>query len=72
MTDVDSIQYCIQEAQYHLDKAKEILEEALSNPRRYRDETRENYRHMAPYLLCMMHSFVHREQPDESQNSSQN
>jgi len=71
MTNVDSIQYCIREAQFHLDKAKEILDEALSNPGRYREETMEQYQHMAPYFLCMMYSFLQREQPGESQNSSQ-
>jgi hypothetical protein len=71
MTNVDSLQYCIREAQFHLDKAKEILDEALSNPERYRQETTENYMHMAPYFLCMMYSFLHREEPSESQNSSQ-
>jgi hypothetical protein len=71
MTNVDSLQYCIREAQFHLDKAKEILDEALSNPRRYREETMEHYRHMAPYFLCMMYSFLHREELSESQNSSQ-
>lgn len=71
MTNIDSIQYCIREAQFHLDKAKEILEEAIVNPTRYREETTENYRHMAPYLMCMMYSLVHREELAESQNSSQ-
>jgi hypothetical protein len=68
--DSDSVRFVIDEALFHLNRAKEILDEGMRDPDAYRMETRENYRFMAPYVTLMLMSFMQQQQ-NESQSSSQ-
>lgn len=66
----DSVRFVVDEALFHLNRAKEILDEGMRNPEAYRRDTRENYRFMAPYVTLMLMSFMQQQQ-NESQSSSQ-
>lgn len=48
--------FCIDEAQYHLNRARELLTEGLRNPKKYYDEGQEFYRMMAklfPFMILI-------------------
>jgi len=68
--DTDSVRFVVDEALFHLNRAKEILDDGMRNPDAYRRETREHYRFMAPYVSLMLMSFMQQQQ-NESQSSSQ-
>lgn len=53
-TDDDARNFGIREAKWHMERAKEILEESLSDPERFRRETLDSYRFMAPFLAVML------------------
>lgn len=67
---IDYKDYCIREAQFHVHRAREILEEGLKDPQKYYEETRETYRVMAPWYAMMMYTAIH-SRPDESPAPSQ-
>lgn len=69
----ESVKFVVDEALFHLNRAKEILDEGMRNPEAYRRESRDNYRFMAPYVALMLMSYMqqHQQEPGESQNSSQ-
>lgn len=63
--------YCIREAKFHLDRAREILTEAMQDPKKYHDETKKTYEFMAPWYAMMMYSLIHAP-PDDTPEISQN
>jgi 1,2-phenylacetyl-CoA epoxidase catalytic subunit len=63
--------YCIREAKFHLDRAREILMEAMQDPKKYHDETKKTYEFMAPWYAMMMYSLIHAP-PDDTPEISQN
>lgn len=64
---VSDVEYAIREAQWHLEQASQILQEARADPARYRNETTEQYRLLAPWIALMIHS---RFQSSGTQDSS--
>lgn len=52
--DDDARNFGIREAKWHMERAKEILEESLADPERFRRETLDSYRFMAPFLAVML------------------
>lgn len=67
---IDYKEYCIREAQFHVNRAREILEDGLKDPKKYYEETTETYRLMAPWYAMMMYTAIHN-RPDASRESSQ-
>jgi len=67
---IDYKDYCIREAQFHVHRAREILEEGLKDPKKYYEETTETYRIMAPWYTMMIYSAMHK-QSDASPSLSQ-
>ena len=48
--------FCVDEAQYHLDRARELLSEGLKNPKKYYDEGQEFYQmlvKMFPFIILL-------------------
>ena len=59
--------FCVDEAQYHIRRAQELLTEGLRDPKKYYDEGRDFYRMMAklfPFMVLL-------QQSDESQRPDQ-
>lgn len=54
--------FCVEEANYHLQRARELLTEGLKDPKKYHDESREFYR-MLTKLLPFMVLIQHNESP---------
>jgi len=51
--------FCVDEANYHLQRAQELLTEGLRNPKKYHDESREFYRMLTkllPFMILIQHS----------------
>lgn len=63
--------YCIKEAQFHLDRAREILTDGLRDPKKYHDDTKETYRLMAPWYAMMIYSALHQEKSGDTPEISQ-
>ena len=60
-------QFCIDEAAYHMDRAKEVLTEGLRDPKKYHDEAKGFYKILAklfPLMILMQHN---EPQPDDSE-----
>jgi hypothetical protein len=68
---MDYKDYCIKEAQFHLNRARDILTEGLQNPKKYHDETKKTYEFMAPWYAMMMYSLLHTPPPDDTPGISQ-
>ena len=52
-------QFCIDEAAYHMDRAKEVLTEGLLDPKKYHDEAKAFYKILAklfPLMILMQHN----------------
>ena len=66
--------FCVDEAQYHLQRASELLTDGLQNPKKYYDERREFYAILAKMFPLMILMQQHGEpQPhgsDESESLS--
>ena len=48
--------FCIDEAQHHLDRARDLLTEGLKNPKKYYDEGQEFYQMMVkmfPFIVLL-------------------
>lgn len=56
---IDYKDYCIREAQFHVNRAKEILDEGLKDPQKYYEESTETYKFMAPWYTMMMYTAIH-------------
>jgi hypothetical protein len=51
--------FCVDEANYHLQRAQELLTEGLRNPKKYHDESREFYRMLTkllPFMVLIQHN----------------
>ena len=51
--------FCVNEANYHLQRAQELLTEGLRNPKKYHDESREFYRMLTkllPFMVLIQHN----------------
>jgi len=51
--------FCVDEANYHLQRAQELLTEGLRNPKKYHDEAREFYRMLTkllPFMVLIQHN----------------
>ena len=51
--------FCVDEAQYHLNRAQELLTEGLRDPKKYYKEGKEFYRMMAklfPLMILLQHN----------------
>jgi len=46
--------FCIDEAQYHLNRANELLTEGLRDPKKHHDETKQFYATMAKVFPLMI------------------
>ena len=58
----EHVQFCVDEAKYHLERAREILTEEIKNPAKYHEETLHSYKLMAkafPVLVWMSHNESH-------------
>ena len=77
--------FCVEEAEYHLQRAQELLTEGLRNPKKYHDESKEFYKMLArvlPFMVWIQHneSLDHdseteeslSDRPSSSQSSSSN
>jgi hypothetical protein len=63
--------FCVDEADYHLQRARELLTEGLCNPKKYHDECKEFYRILAkvlPFMILIQHneSLHHDSETEES------
>lgn len=69
--------FCIEEAQFHLNRASELLTEGLRDPKKYYDEGQEFYRMMAklfPFMVLLQQSGgsrLHDPEMEESLSSTQ-
>jgi hypothetical protein len=51
--------FCVEEAEYHLQRAREILTEGLRNPKKYHDESKEFYGMLVkllPFMVLLQHN----------------
>ena len=51
--------FCVEEANYHLQRARELLTEGLKDPKKYHDESREFYRMLTkllPFMVLIQHN----------------
>jgi hypothetical protein len=51
--------FCVEEANYHLQRARELLTDSLRDAKKYHDEAKEFYRMMAklfPLMILLQHS----------------
>lgn len=51
--------FCVEEAEYHLQRAQELLTEGLRNPKKYHDESKEFYKMLAkvlPFMVWIQHN----------------
>ena len=77
--------FCVEEAEYHLQRAQELLTEGLRNPKKYHDESKEFYKMLAkvlPFMVWIQHNESPRpdseteeslsDTPSSSQSSSSN
>jgi len=60
-------QLCIDDAAFHIDRAKEILTEGLRDPKKYHDESKELYRMMAKVFPLMILMQYNEPQPPDSE-----
>jgi len=68
--------FCVDQAQYHPQRASELLTDGLQNPKKYDDERREFYAILAkmfPLMILMQqHSEPQHPGSDESESLSDN
>jgi hypothetical protein len=64
--------FCVDEAQYHLNRAQELLREGLRDPKRYYDEGQEFYKVMAKVfpLLILLQQCNGPQLPDQEMEES--
>ena len=67
----EHVQFCVDDANYHLERAREILTKEIKNPAKYHAETLDYYKLMAkafPILVWMSHneSHTHENSPGDS------
>lgn len=51
--------FCVDEANYHLQRAQELLTEGLRNPKKYHDESKDFYRMLVkllPFMVLIQHN----------------
>ena len=51
--------FCVEEAEYHLQRARELLTEGLKDPKKYHDESRDFYKMLAkvlPFMVWIQHN----------------
>jgi hypothetical protein len=51
--------FCVDEANYHLQRAQELLTEGLRNPKKYHDDSKEFYRMLTkllPFMILIQHN----------------
>lgn len=69
--------FCIEEAQFHLNRANELLTESLRDPKKCYDEAQEFYRMMAklfPFMVLLQQSGgsqLHDPETEESLSDTQ-
>ena len=65
-------EFCVREAQYHIDRARELLTDGLKDPKRYYDEGREFYKAMAKIfpLLVLLQQCNAPQLPDQEMEES--
>jgi hypothetical protein len=69
-------EFCIKEANYHLNRAREILTVDIKNPKQFYDETTEHYRNLAKlfpfmYLITQQECNELRDHDDQSLSDTQ-
>jgi len=64
--------FCVDEAQYHLQRASELLTDGLQNPKKYYDERREFYAILAKMfpLMILMQQHSEPQPPDSDESES--
>tara|TARA_R110002153_G_scaffold193329_1_gene346683 strand:- start:293 stop:619 length:327 start_codon:yes stop_codon:yes gene_type:complete len=60
-------QFCIDEAAYHMDRAKEVLTEGLRDPKKYHDEAKAFYKILAKLFPLMILMQCNEPQPPDSE-----
>ena len=51
--------FCVDEAEYHLQRARELLTDGLRNAKKYHDDTKEFYKILAkvlPFMVWIQHN----------------
>ena len=64
--------FCVEEAEFHLRRAQEILTEGLKEPKKYYDERREFYKVMAnvfPFIV-LLQQYGAPQPPDQDESES--
>lgn len=64
--------FCVDEAQYHLQKASELLTNGLRDPKKYYDERRKFYAILAKMfpLMILMQQYGEPQHPDQDESES--
>jgi len=60
-------QFCLDEAFFHIDRAKEILTDGLRDPKKYHDESKDFYKMLAKLLPLMILMQCNEPQPHDSE-----
>lgn len=60
-------QFCLDEAMYHMDRAKEALTEGLRDPKKYHDEAKAFYKILAKLFPLMLLLQCNGLQPGDSE-----
>jgi hypothetical protein len=65
--------FCVEEAEYHLQRARELLTEGLKDPKKYHDESKEFYKMLAkvlPFMVWIQHNESLHHDPETEGNLS--
>lgn len=63
--------FCVEEAEYHLQRARELLTEGLKYPKKYHDESKEFYKTLAkvlPFMVWIQHNESLHHDPETEEN----
>jgi hypothetical protein len=65
-------EFCVREAQYHIDRARELLSDGLRDPKKYYDEAQEFYKVMAKMfpLMILLQQCNEPQLPDQEMEES--
>ena len=64
--------FCVDEAEYHLQRARELLTDGLRNAKKYHDDTKEFYKILAkvlPFMVWIQHNESLHYDPQTAENS---
>ena len=65
--------FCVEEAEYHLQRARELLTEGLKDPKKHHDESKEFYKMLAkvlPFMVWIQHNESLRTDPETEESLS--